>query len=240
MLFRTSFHFNRRAGERANIEKAHRLESTGQSKLEVIVTPMEAQDIPAIGRYLSPNHLELLIKGSNIASDVIEERGYFTATVPEEVIQLGFGSVQARVPALVIPVRDVSGEIVFHRIRPDDPRPDPKRPGRFRKYEQPQAIPLVLDVPPRVHEHLADVSRRLWVVEGERKADALVSVGELAVGLLGVWAWKRGGLPLPDWDRISIIGREVVVCFDSDASWNVNVRMARTKLAHYLSERGAG
>jgi hypothetical protein len=41
---------------------------------------MEAQDIPTIGRYLAPNHLELLVKGSNIAPDVIEERGYFTAT----------------------------------------------------------------------------------------------------------------------------------------------------------------
>jgi putative DNA primase/helicase len=201
---------------------------------------MEAQDIPIIGRYLAPNHLKLLIKGSNIGSEVIEERGYFTATDPEELINLGFGSAQARVPALVIPVRDVSGEVVFHRTRPDDPRPDPKRPGRFRKYEQPLDTPIVLDVPSRTYEYLADTSRRLWLVEGERKADSLVSRGEVAIALLGVWAWKRGGLPLPDWDRVHLIGREVVVCFDSDASWNANVRMARAKLAHYLSERGAG
>jgi hypothetical protein len=201
---------------------------------------MEAQDIPTIGRYLAPNHLELLMKGSNIGSDAIEERGYFTAIDPEELINLGFGSAQARVPALVIPVRDVSGEVVFYRIRPDDPRPDAKKPGRFRKYEQPQDTPIVLDVPSRVHRYLADASRRLWIVEGERKADALVSQGELAVALLGVWAWKRGGLPLPDWDRIHVVGREVVICFDSDASWNANVRVARTKLSHYLSERGAG
>jgi len=201
---------------------------------------MEAQDIPTIGRYLAPNHIELLMKGSNIASEIIEERGYFTATEPEELIDLGFGSVQACVPALVIPVRDVSGEVVFHRIRPDNPRPDAKRPGKFRKYEQPQDTPIVLDVPPRTYEYLPDRSRRLWIVEGERKVDALVSRGELAVGLLGVWAWKRGGLPLPDWDHIHIVGREVVVCFDSDASWKANVRMARAKLSHYLSERGAG
>src|SRR5215203_1559140 len=172
---------------------------------------MEAQDIPTIGRYLAPNHIELLMKGSNIASEIIEERGYFTATEPEELIDLGFGSVQACVPALVIPVRDVSGEVVFHRIRPDNPRPDAKRPGKFRKYEQPQDTPIVLDVPPRTYEYLPDRSRRLWIVEGERKVDALVSRGELAVGLLGVWAWKRGGLPLPDWDHIHIVGREVVV-----------------------------
>lgn len=201
---------------------------------------MEAQGILTTGRYLAPNHLELLLKVSNIGSAAIEERGYFTATEPEELISLEFGSAQARVPALVIPVRDVSGDVVFHRIRPDDPRPDPKRPGRFRKYEQPHDTPIVLDIPSRTQEYLADTSRRLWIVEGERKADALVSQGELAVALLGVWAWKRGGLPLPDWDHIHIVGREVVICFDSDASWNANVRMARTKLSHYLSKRGAG
>src|SRR5919112_389771 len=150
---------------------------------------MQAQDISTRGRYLAPNHLELLVKGSNIALSIVEERGYFTATEPEEVIELGFSSVQARVPALVIPVRNVSGEVVFHRIRPDNPRPDAKRPGRFRKYEQPFETPIVLDVPSRTYEHLADTSRRLWIVEGERKADALVSQGELAVSLLGVWAW---------------------------------------------------
>jgi hypothetical protein len=199
---------------------------------------MEVQDIPTIGRYLAPNHLELLIKGSNIASEVIEERGYLTATEPEELVNLGLEGSQARVPALVIPIRDVSGEVVFHRIRPDNPRPDAKRPGRFRKYEQPQDTLLVLDVPPRTQEHLTDTTRRLWIVEGERKADALLSQGEIAVGLLGVWGWKRDGRPLPDWDHIHLVGREVAICFDSDAAWNTNVKRARADLGRYLRERG--
>src|SRR5919112_4548461 len=142
---------------------------------------MQAQDISTRGRYLAPNHLELLVKGSNLALSIVEERAYFTATEPEEVIELGFSSVQARVPALVIPVRDVSGEVVFHRIRPDDPRPDAERPGRFRKYEQPQDTPIVLDVPSRTYEHLADTSRRFWILEGESKNHALGKQRELVV-----------------------------------------------------------
>jgi len=199
---------------------------------------MQAPDIPATRQYLAPNHLELL-KASNIRSEVIGQRGYFTVTDPEELVDLGFVSAQARVPALVIPVRDVSGKIVFHRIRPDDPRPDTKRPGKFRRYEQPYGTPLVLDIPSRTYVYLADTSRRLWIVEGERKADALISQGELAIALLGVWAWKRDGLPLPEWDSIPLVGREVHVAFDSDAAHKVEVQRALSALAEYLEARGA-
>ena len=85
---------------------------------------------------------------------------------------------------------------------------------------------------------LSDSGKRLWVVEGEKKADSLVSRGECAVALLGVWSWKRDGLPLPDWDDIRLVGREVVVAFDSDAERNVQVRTARLALAEYLRGRG--
>jgi hypothetical protein len=77
------------------------------------------------------------------------------------------------------------------------------------------------------------------MVEGEKKADALCSRGLCAVGLFGVWAWKRDGLPLPDWDNIAIVGRKVFIAFDSDAERKVEVRRARTALAAYLKGRGA-
>ncbi len=86
---------------------------------------------------------------------------------------------------------------------------------------------------------LADAGRRLWVVEGEKKADCLIGRGECAVAVLGVWGWKKDGLPLPDWDGIRIVGREVVVAFDSDAQRKAEVRMARQALATYLKVRGA-
>ncbi len=67
----------------------------------------------------------------------------------------------------------------------------------------------------------------------------MVSRGECAIDVLGVWSWKREGLPLPDWDEIRFVRREVFVAFDSDAERNAQVRLARSALASYLRSRGA-
>jgi len=54
-----------------------------------------------------------------------------------------------------------------------------------------------------------------------------------------VWSWKRDGLPLPDWDAIRLVGREVHITFDSDAAHKVEVQRALSALAEYLQARGA-
>jgi hypothetical protein len=97
-----------------------------------------------------------------------------------------------------------------------------------------------LDVPRGALKHLRDPTKRLWIVEGEKKADALVSRGECAVALLGVWAWKRDGAPLPDWDHIRLVGREVRVLFDSDAAHKTEVKRALRELSVYLRGRMYG
>jgi hypothetical protein len=189
------------------------------------------------GGTLSDAHRESLVSGSGIDPEAVAERGYFTAYSPDELISLGFAEYQALTPALVIPVWGAAGKLAFYRCRPDNPRTGTR--GRAVKYEQPPGTPLVLDVPRRSLGDLADTSCRLWVTEGEKKADALASHGECAIALLGVWGWKRGGLPLPCWDRVHLVGREVYVCFDSDATRRVEVRRARRALAEYLDARGA-
>jgi hypothetical protein len=50
---------------------------------------MEARDT-VTEEYLAPNHWEMLIKGSSMSQKVIEERGYYTATEPDELSELGF------------------------------------------------------------------------------------------------------------------------------------------------------
>lgn len=82
------------------------------------------------------------------------------------------------------------------------------------------------------------MSRRLWIVEGEKKADALVSRGEVAIALLGVWNWKKDGWMLADWEAIPVMGREVFIAFDSDAVNNYQVRLAEVALAKALEGRG--
>jgi putative DNA primase/helicase len=186
---------------------------------------------------LSDNHLFMLTQESGISEEVIASRGYWTCEDEEDLIELGFNKRQRRTPCLVIPVRGITGEVLFHRIRPDDPRPDPEKPDKVIEYDQPVGVPVALDIPSPL-EDLMDTTRRLWITEGEKKADALVSRGEVAVALLGVWNWKKDGWMLPEWDRIPLMGRDVIIAFDSDAVQNYQVRLAEDALAKALEVRG--
>jgi len=192
-----------------------------------------------LGHNLSPEHLRILRDKSGISPEVILERGYFTASDPGQLRKLGFAEYQQRTPALIIPIQGVDGKVAYHRSRPDQPREDHSKPGKVRKYEQPAGVRVALDVPPGARAQIRKSKIRLWVVEGEKKADALVSKGECAVSISGVWNWKRKGLPLPDWDYVRLVGREVYIAFDSDAERKVEVKRALLALATYLKGRGA-
>jgi hypothetical protein len=43
---------------------------------------------------------------------------------------------------------------------------------------------------------------------------------------------------LPDWDHIPLMGRDVIIAFDSDAVHNHQVRLAEDALASALEVRG--
>jgi len=189
---------------------------------------------------LAEHHRADLEIGSGISSQAITERGYVTAEEPDLLRDIGFAEYQIQTPALVIPIWGIDGRYRFTRIRPDHPRQDRNNPKKVNKYEQPPGTPLALDVPRAAQPHLDDPTKRLWIVEGEKKADALVSRGECAVALLGVWAFKRDGAPLPDWDHIRLVGREVRVLFDSDAAHKTEVKRALRALSVYLRGRMYG
>jgi len=157
---------------------------------------------------------------------------------------------QLRFPALLIPLRwGPDGHIVSHRLRPDRPRSNGD--GKPVKYEQPTGLPLHLDVNPLVWTRVLDggpgwVAPQpvLAVIEGEKKADALASVGVPAVCLTGVWSWGhevdgRKGTPLAEWEHVPLAGRPVCLVFDSDVATNEHVQLALTRLSAYLRERGA-
>ena len=198
---------------------------------------MQSKSLESSQKYLAPHHMKALNSASGISEEVIQARGYWTATDPDELIDLGFAKNQRRAPALVIPVRGIDGEIRFSRIRPDDPRPDPEKPGKVIKYEQPRSVDVTLDIPLPALEGLRDISRTLWLCEGEKKADSLLSRGEVAIALLGVWNWKKDGQMILDWEGIPLMGREVNIAFDSDAVANYQVRLAEDSLARALEGR---
>jgi putative DNA primase/helicase len=186
--------------------------------------------VESIQQTLSLRHWRMLTEESGLSEDVVTARGYRTVEDSKELAELGFADYQRRVPGLLIPIRGTAEEVMFHRYRPDQPRED-------RKYEQPEGTSLVLDVPLPAQQYLRDVTRRLWVCEGEKKADALVSRGEIALSILGVWSWKKDDLLLPQWDDVNTIGREILVAFDADAADKYQVHLARQTLAEILLRR---
>src|SRR5215211_4669763 len=111
---------------------------------------------------LADHHRELL-SASAISPEVIEARGYFTATRKSELAALGFGRAAQRVPTLVLPQWSVLGECSHHVVRPDDPRLRDDRPV---KYETPAGAAQCLDVPPAAHKMLDDPAVPLVITEG--------------------------------------------------------------------------
>jgi hypothetical protein len=192
-------------------------------------------------RSLLAQHQQL-IEASAISPEVAEERGYRSVTSDAELARIGFSPAQCRVPTLLLPVWTVWGEVAFCQSRPDQPRLGAK--GKPIKYETPAGVRMRLDVPPRSRVALADPGERLWITEGIRKVDALVSAGACAIGLLGVWNWrgtneKGGKTALGDWHEIALNGRPVRLVFDSDTATNPQVRRALAGLASYLDSKGA-
>ena len=182
---------------------------------------------------------------SAITDEVAAERGYWSATEPEQLTALGFADYQAeRVPALVIPVYGPSGEEPgVHYVRPDEPRTN--RRGKPLKYEVPEGHLLALDVPRRSREHLGDPQVGLVITEGSRKVDSALSAGlECVVGLAGVWAFrgtnsKGGKALLADFEAIAFNGRAVGFIFDSDVMTKREVYGALVRVSEVVRSRGA-
>ena len=193
---------------------------------------------------LSRRHLEH-IRQSAIDTDIIEERGYRTASGKAAVLEAEprLTKRQARSGGLLIPVYRVGeSEPYAHVLRPDNPRTNDQ--GQAVKYEWPTGIPPCLDVLPRYRAQLTDPTYTLWLTEGAKKADALASVGLVAVNINGVFGWrgknKRGGKALlADFESIALEGRRCVLAFDGDSATNAQVRQALSRLAAVLVRKGA-
>lgn len=190
---------------------------------------------------LLPQHLRL-IEESAISPEVARERGYFSAAEKSQLESLGFRPYQQRVPAMVVPIWNVHGQIAFYQIRPDQPRITDS--GRELRYETPAGVRLVVDVPPAARDKLGDPKVPLWITEGSRKADAAVSAGSCCVGLAGVWGWRGtnedgGKTALACWESIALNRRVVYIAFDSDVMTKQPVELALMALRKFLKSRGA-
>jgi len=192
---------------------------------------------------LSPHHLAALKDESAISDDVIAARGYATVTDKNELTHLGFAPSQCRVPGLLLPLYTTDGQNGLYVYRPDNPRviearskrePDGRYKNRVIKYEFPKGQSMRVDCPPVCQPMLANPQIPLWITEGQKKADALASLGLCAIALLGVWNWRGknalgGTTILSDFDYIAFEGRDVRIVFDSDVMVKPEVRQAMNR-----------
>jgi hypothetical protein len=190
--------------------------------------------------YLSDDHKQMLIEKSGINPEVVEARGYRTIEKKVELKTLGFSDSQRNTPGLLIPVYSPTGEIATYQYRPDQPRIGKK--GKPVKYETPSGSRMVLDVHPSAREMLGNPSVPLFITEGIKKGDALVSRGLCTVTLLGVWSWRGrngdGGLTaLAEWEYVALNDREVYIVFDSDVMLKPQVHKAMVRLKAFLESR---
>jgi DNA polymerase I-like protein with 3'-5' exonuclease and polymerase domains len=173
---------------------------------------------------------------SAIDPAVALERGYYLEKTKRGLERLGFKRSQQRAPAIVIPRFSPSGEPIPAQIKPDNPLVEGRNgKSRPRKYEAPAGTPVRLSVPPRAVPMMRDVQRSLYVTEGDKKGDALASVGEAVIALQGVECWRSLG----DWEHVTLYGREVIIAYDADVMINPNVQRAIESLAAFLHDRGA-
>jgi uncharacterized protein DUF3854 len=191
---------------------------------------------------LSPAHRKMLFEESGIGARIAVKRGYRTLTSKADLERLGFGRSQRNVPALLIPIYGSTGEVVLYQSRPDSPRIGKR--GKPVRYETPTGASMVLDVHPFCRESLADPGVPLFVTEGVKKGDALVSWSLCAVALIGVWAWRGtnehgGKTALAEWESVALNGRKVYIVFDSDVMEKREVYAALSRFKAFLEHRGA-
>ena len=189
------------------------------------------------------DHHRGLLEASSISDEVIAERGYRSATRKTELEVLGFARLQRSVPALVIPIRNASGEVVNYQVRPDEPRiGDDGKTGEVR-VTRPGSRPHLMSHF-ACREGIRSRNAPLWITEGARKADAGATAGLCCVSLPGVWAWARrlsrdARQVLPDLQRVRLEDRKVVLAFDSDVMTKRQVHKALEALNAYLASQGA-
>lgn len=156
---------------------------------------------------------------SGLPAEIHDQLGYRNVTAEEAKDLTGHSR-----EGWIVPYCDPSG-VPYQHDGKDFYRLKPAYPGKGAKYLtssgagcRPYWSPLLAE---------SDNSRnRMFITEGEKKADALTFHGFPCVGLSGVSCWrdKRSGksAPLPELENLLRCGR-IYVLFDSDLAGNPSV-----------------
>lgn len=197
---------------------------------------------------LIEQHRREIMDESTVSEEVAAARGYrsLTGTAEDRDLLSGLGfkpfvyEREDAFPALLVPMHNAHGEVAGAQFKPAVPRMRIKADQSQApiKYETPSGVTPVIDVPEFTRGQLTNLTTPLWITEGMKKTDALVTRGLAAIGLTGVFNWKSRLGTLGDWEDIPLRGRTVVLCFDADAATNRNVQLAMGRLGAWLRSRG--
>jgi hypothetical protein len=205
-----------------------------------------------VGPALLPQHLAEL-QASGLTAETIAANGIHSETDPKviaTILNWSAGRAKELGPVLVYPHFGTDGAPFDHAtVKPDRPRARSDKPGKV-KYENPRQRPNRLYIPAGARAALADPTVPLGATEGCKKALAATQHGFPFVAIPGVWNWvapretkngkKVGKLALNhDLAAVPWKGRQVSVCFDSDAATNPDVTRAERELADALRRAGA-
>lgn len=163
-------------------------------------------------------------------------------------------SFEAR-PSIVIPYFDINGKAIrkpaangeFYRLRylgKAAPTFATAAGEKEIRYVQPPGSGVSAYFPRLTNwgELQKDVSKPLFITEGELKAAAGTLAGFATIGLGGVWNFRAaadGWFFLPELEVFDWRQRDVYVVFDSDYVDNKNICAAINRLGEELVERGA-
>lgn len=211
--------------------------------------------------HIQANHYDEWVDGSAV-SPLITELNVRSLSIPEEIDELlnrnlkntWGGSWKHGSGWSVTGVDPETGEPVYDgaQFKPDvevqvvqDGLPKFKRNGEpdTRKYfnaSKCESEPLFLDTGdvdfwPNVK---AEVTKRILIGEGAKKAGAALTLGEAFISIPGVSNGQRKGRLKKKIEMFCTPGREIVICFDSDQHYNRNVTRELNKLGSLLKNKG--
>jgi hypothetical protein len=169
-----------------------------------------------------------------ISDEVIHGRGYYSLTDPARehlANEWTIPRAQLSTSGLVIPRYTAHGEATYPQVRYEVPF---IINGESRKYNCPAGSGGVLDVHPSVRDRIQDPDVPLLLVESIKGADAVNSLGGVAIGFHGVWGWKSNNAPSLEFRKIPLDTREIAICFDTDVHHRELLQKALKELVGFL------
>lgn len=141
--------------------------------------------------------------------------------------------------------------MAWGQFKPDQPRPNPDKPGKSVKYETPpgvEARAIFLDPgdPNYWPSVLADPSKPIVLCEGAKKAGCTITAGFAAIALPGIWMAFRTDKEtverqlIPELELFAHVDRPIIFEFDQDTNPKTReaVKAAINASATLLFSRG--